>query len=127
MAQNVADRILQITRAYVLTRTERKSGIALSDFIAQRTTTSDANKPAGDVPSKYRDARESIATTAFLRIRACRSREDFVEYFTGSLCSVPQYLPQAEFAAVSAALLDGERWEDVKSLTMLALSSLSRV
>jgi CRISPR-associated protein Cmx8 len=124
IAPDVADRVYQIARTYVLTRTERKSGIAWKEFKEQRG----GDASGGDqAPQKYRDARESVTTNAFLRVRACRSREDFVDYFTGTLCSVPQYLPQTEFAEVSRVLLDEQQWEDVKSLTMLALSALSRV
>src|SRR6266699_559327 len=106
MANDVAERILQLARIYVLTRTERKCGIAWNDFKHRRITDPATNKSRIDVPMKYRDARESVATNAFLRIRACHCREDFIAYFTGTLCSVPQYLPQEEFAQVSKALLD---------------------
>ena len=127
VANDVAERIFQLARTYVQTRTERKCGIAWSDFKDRRITDPATNKSRIDVPTKYREARESVTTHAFLRIRACHCREDFIDYFTGTLCSVPQYLPQEEFAQVSKALLDADRWEDVKSLTMLALSGLSHV
>jgi CRISPR-associated protein Cmx8 len=127
VANDVADRIFRLARTYVLTRTERKCGIAWSDIKDRFITDPATNKSRRDVPMKYREARESVTTQAFLRIRACHSREDFIAYFTGTLCSVPQYLPPEEFVQVSKALLDADRWEDVKSLTMLALSGLSHV
>jgi hypothetical protein len=36
-------------------------------------------------------------------------------------------LPEAEYQTVADAILTDERWEEVKALTMLALSGLSNV
>jgi CRISPR-associated protein Cmx8 len=117
-------RVYNLVRAYVMSRTERKCGIAWESFRDRRSIDQQGRERI-DVPDKYKEARAAVCTDAFLRIRSCRSRQDFIDYFTGTLCSVPQFLPQAEFEQVSAALLDGEQWEDIKALTMLALSGLS--
>jgi len=126
-APDVADRLYKLVRGYVMTRTERKCGIAWDSFKDRKTRDPQTGAERLDVPQKYRDARESVCTEAFLRIRSCRSRQDFVDYFTGTICSVPQFLPKEEYEQVSALLLDGERWEDLKALAMLALSGLSRI
>ncbi len=122
----LSERVLNLVRSYVSARTERKCGIRYEDFRNRVVKDPETGKERMDVPQKYREAREAVATTAFLRVRACRSREDFVDYFTGTLCSVQQYLPKDEFSSLSLVLLDSERWEDVKALTMLALSATSR-
>jgi CRISPR-associated protein Cmx8 len=119
-------RIYKLVRAYVMTRTERKCGFAWDSF-KDRKIKDEKGLEHIDVPPEYRKERESVCTSAFLRIRSCRSRQDFIDYFTGTICSVPQYLPPAEFEQVSMTLLDEENWEDVKALAMLALSGLSRV
>lgn len=124
-APDPAIMIYKLVRAYVQSRTERKSGITW-DSIKDRKTKSDDGKERIDIPPRYREARESVCTDAFLRMRACRSRQDFIDYFTGTVCSVPQYLPSAAFEQVSVMLLDAENWEDMKALAMLALSGLSR-
>lgn len=125
-SDDLAERIFTLVRSYVFARTERKCGIRWEEFKDRKITGPDGEGERIDVPLKYREARESVSTGAFLRVRACRSREDFIGYFTGTICSVPQYLQKTEFVRVSHMLLDSERWEDVKALTMLALSASSR-
>ena len=68
------------------------------------------------------EAKEKVAKDAFLAMRSRRD-EDFVEYFTGSICSVPHHLPEEEYLAVSEALIEAP--ETVKNLAMLALSAHS--
>jgi CRISPR-associated protein Cmx8 len=120
-----AQQIHGLVRSYVFRRTESKSGIKWDDFKDRKIVDSGTGRARIDVPPKYREAREKVCTEAFLRLRACRSREDFVGYFTGTICSVPQYLPPAEYDALSRIVLDENRWEDAKALAMLALSALS--
>lgn len=126
-APAMTERIYKLVRGYVMTRTEKKSGIAWDSFKERKIRDPQTGAERIDVPPRYRDVRESVCTDAFLRMRACRSRQDFVDYFTGTICSVPQFLPPGEYQAVSSAILDGEGWEDAKALAMLALSGLSRI
>jgi CRISPR-associated protein Cmx8 len=103
-------RIYRVIRQYVSKRSEEKSGHSFEDF------------KAGKGGKAYRDAREAVARDAFLAMRGRRA-EDFVEYFTGSICAVPHFLPEEEYLAVTDALLhDTDR---VKTLSMLALSATS--
>lgn len=125
--QNLMERVYNLVRAYVFRRTEAKSGIKWDDFKDRRAVDPSTGRERLDVPQKYREAREKVCTDAFLRLRACRAREDFISYFTGTICSVPQYLPEVEYQAVAEAILSEERWEEVKALAMLALSGLYRV
>src|SRR5260370_20547875 len=114
----LATRIYNVVRTYVMVRTERKCGIAWDRFKDHKVTDPVSGRISINVPAPYRDARESIATNAFLRIRSCKSKEDFMEFFTGTICSVPQFLPGEQFRQVTAALLDDNRWEETKALTM---------
>lgn len=125
--QDLMERTYSLIQAYVFRKTEARSGIKWDDFKDKRVVDPVTSRARIDVPQKYRDTREKVCTDAFLRLRACRAREDFVSYFTGTICSVPQYLPETEYRAVAEAILDEDQWEDVKSLTMLALSGLSRI
>lgn len=111
----LASRIYGLVNGYVLQKAESKTGISL-DAIPR-----DA-KNHRIYPKEYREAREKICSDAFLAIRGRRD-QDFIEYFTGTICSVPQYLPSDDFLLVSQALLTD--WEKVKTLTMLALSACS--
>jgi len=111
----LARRVYQLTRAYVMHRTEDKAGLSWKAFI-ESTRQEDA--------SKYREVNAKVCSDAFLAMRGRRDA-DFVEYFTGTICSVPQYLPEDEFLGVSAALMSD--WQKVKTLSMLALSAHSQL
>lgn len=75
-----------------------------------------------DEVSKYREYREKVARDAFLAIRS-RTGVDFVDYFTATLCSVPQHMREVDFAFLSRALLDDGKRDEVRTLTLLALSA----
>jgi CRISPR-associated protein Cmx8 len=75
---------------------------------------SDADK------KEYREKREKLAKDAFLAIRS-RTGADFVDYFSGSLCSEPQHLDKDKYAVLARALI--EHTEQVRTLTLLALSA----
>ncbi len=113
----LAMRIYRLIQTYVNLRTEEKSGKKYKDFSEHRDA-----KGRIRYPQEYRDAREKVCSDAFLAMRG-RREQDFVEYFTGTICSVPQYLPQQEYAAVAGALMSD--WEKIKTLAMLALSAHS--
>jgi len=123
----VAERVYRLVQAYVMRKTETRSGLKWDDFKGKRITDPISKRERMDVPEKYRHEREKVCTDAFLRLRACRAKEDFVSYFTGTICSVPHYLPEGEYLALADAILTDARWEEVKALAMLALSSFSRV
>jgi CRISPR-associated protein Cmx8 len=113
----LARRIYSLIRAYVNQRTEEKSRIKYDDF----RNSKDA-KGHVQYPQPYREAREKVCSDAFLAMRGRRER-DFIEYFAGTICSVPQWLPEDDFIAVSQVLATD--WERVKTLSMLALSAQS--
>ena len=78
-------------------------------------------KAAGKL--KERDeAKEKIARDAFLAARS-RTGADFVDFFTSTLCSVPQHIKETEYAVIAKALLDEAQVEKIRTLTMLALSA----
>ena len=73
------------------------------------------------------EVRKRVCEGAFLRLRSCKSRRDFINFFTGTICSVPHYIPKDDFERLSNALLEGETWMDVKAVAMMTLSSMSIV
>ncbi|NLV45373.1 MAG: type I-MYXAN CRISPR-associated protein Cmx8 [Candidatus Hydrogenedentes bacterium] len=113
----LALRVYDLVRNYVNRRTEEKCGKDYESFKANRDERGNII-----VPQDYREAREKVCTDAFLAIRG-RNGTDFVEYFAGTICSVPQYLNREDFISVTEALF--EDWEKVKTLSMLALSAAS--
>ncbi|MBK8240330.1 MAG: type I-MYXAN CRISPR-associated protein Cmx8 [Deltaproteobacteria bacterium] len=78
---------------------------------------------AKDNPSLRADFeryKERLAKDAFLAVRS-RTGPDFIEYFTGTLCSVPQHIGEAGFLALTRALMT--ETDTVRTLTLLALSA----
>lgn len=122
----LAQRVHDLVRTYVVRKSEDKSKIPWDSF-KDRKVVDQSGRERIDVPEAYREGREKVCKDAFLRMRGCRAREDFVTYFTGTICSVPQYLPGTEYQLIAKAILDDDRWEEVKALAMLTLSALSRV
>ncbi len=116
-AFDLARRVRDMVTQYVYRRAELKSGIERKDITDWR-----------NVPERYASAQQGVCESAFLTMRACRSREDFVAFFTGTICSVPQFLPEQDYRGLAEALLsDDDRWEEVKALAMLTVSALSRI
>lgn len=76
------------------------------------------------IPAKeneYAEMKEKIARDAFLAIRSRSNKEDFIEYFVSTICSVSQHLNQQAYLKVAEELFS--RTEDIRTLTMLALSA----
>lgn len=113
----LAQRVHRLIGTYVNRKTESRSGITYDQF-------KDRKDEQGRLkyPDNYLKAREKVCSDAFLAMRGRRDA-DFVEYFTGTICSVPQWLPQDDYLVISQALLTD--WEKVKTLSMLALSACS--
>lgn len=124
---DLSRRVHNMVTAYVNRKSEAKSGIKWADFKDKKIKDPQTGKERLDVPQRYREAREKVCADAFLRLRSCKSKEDFVSYFAGTICSVPQFLPSAEYEKLALALLDKERWQEARALAMLALSALSQI
>jgi CRISPR-associated protein Cmx8 len=118
-------RVRAITMNYILHRSEDRSGISYNSFRNKVIIDPETNHSRLQVPDAYRTAREKVCADVFYALRACRTREDFVEYFVGTLCSVPQFLPENEYLGLSAVLLErDDRWQDARALAMLTVSAL---
>ena len=117
--QSLEKRVYDMVGSYVRQKTEARSKIKWGDFKAKKT-------PEGKmaIPPAYIEARQKICMDAFLAMRSRRDQE-FIEYFTGTICSVPQFLPSDDYVFVSQTLLEEDGWEKVKTLSMLALSAHS--
>ena len=119
-AQNdrLAHCIYQLTREYVNRKTEEKSGERFDIFKNNKD-----DKGRVIYPQKYLENKEKICSDAFLAMRG-RHEQDFVEYFTGTICSVSQFLPEEEYIIMGQALISQP--DIVKTLAMLALSANSK-
>jgi CRISPR-associated protein Cmx8 len=113
----LAKRVYHLIQTYVNMRTDEKSTRKYKDFSSQKN-----DRGHIQYPQEYREARQKICSDAFLAMRGRRD-QDFIEYFTGVICSVPQYLNPEDYVAVAGALMSD--WEKIKILSMLALSAHS--
>jgi CRISPR-associated protein Cmx8 len=111
-APRTAERLVyDFVRGYVYGKLEAKHGL--------RWESAKGNEAA---EREYNHKRGAVAKEAFLAVRS-RTGEDFVAYFAGTLASTPHRMTQDEFAELARALR--ERTEDVRTLTLLALSAHS--
>ena len=103
--------IYKLVRTYILSKVDSKYQLSW-------------NKVKGtSEEEKYNKMKGKIAREAFLAVRS-RTDEDFVEYFTSTICSFHQFSLNGEgFDLIAQALYDYEDRAKVRTLTMLALSA----
>ena len=111
----LALRVHNMIRAYVSYKTEKRCGKSFADF-----------KATGYKDEEYIRFNNKVCMDAFLAIRGRKNHREFINYFTGTICSAPQFLDSEQYQQLSVALLDPEQWESLKSLSLLALSALSQ-
>ncbi|MEO7035989.1 MAG: type I-MYXAN CRISPR-associated protein Cmx8 [Polyangiaceae bacterium] len=111
--QTLEHLIFRRVQAYVLGKTERKY-----DLSWQKVQGNAARE------KEYGERKEKVAREAFLAIRS-RTGADFVSYFTSTLCSVPQRASEGKYLEIARALMDSKSIEQVRSLTLLALSAVA--
>lgn len=128
------DRVVyRLVKQYVREKASARLGVSTADQDAWYRATHDPESKRERWA--YQDARRHVAQGLFLALRS-RHDDDFVEHFTATLGGVAQYLPENDYAILAAALMraftdeHGENRprtrEDVKTLTLLALSAQSR-
>ncbi|MCI0361427.1 MAG: type I-MYXAN CRISPR-associated protein Cmx8 [Planctomycetaceae bacterium] len=113
--------INRLIRSYLYRRAEERSGVQLDKYQTGKGTI-DWEK----VPAEFNEWKQKLAQSTFLEFRSRRDQA-FVDHFVATFCSVKQYLSDEDYRTVADALLDREqdRRDDVKTLTLLALSANS--
>lgn len=111
----LARRIYRLIGEYVNYKTDARSPMKYKDLPRDA-------KGHRIYPKDFLDARQKVTSDAFLAMRSRRA-EDFVEYFTGTICSVPHFIQEPEYLGLTHALIQTP--ETVKNLSMLALSAYS--
>jgi CRISPR-associated protein Cmx8 len=110
----LAELVYRLVRTYLSVKARDKSGIDPDKF-------RDGDKIQWEkVPSSYTEHRHQIAETLFLEYRSRRDQA-FLDQFVARLASVKQFINEDDYLTVSRALMT--RCEDVKTLTLLALSA----
>ena len=119
--------VYRVVQTFVRRKTEEKSGRKWEDFKDKTVVDEKSGKTRIAIPQEYLDVKRKICADAFLAFRSRRGG-DFVDYFTATVGSVAQYLPENDYGVLATALLcdDGpQNRDDVKTLAMLALSAAS--
>lgn len=108
--------IHRLTRTYLTERAKQKSGIDPEKF-------KDGEKINWEkLPKDYHDARRAAGESLFLEFRS-RREQAFVDHFAQTFFATKQYVSEDHYSEIGRALL--RRPEDVKTLTLMALSANS--
>jgi CRISPR-associated protein Cmx8 len=106
----------RVVRTYLNEKAKEKSGVDPEKF-------KDGDRINWEkVPPAFGEARRKLAEGIFLEFRS-RHDQAFADHFVATFCSAKQYLSERDFCVVADHLL--QRTEDVKTLTLLALSANS--
>ncbi len=90
-SDRLAELVYRLTRAYVEREAAEKSELDREALAKMKD-----GRGRRVYPKKYREMREKVCTGAFLAMRGRRA-EDFLEYFVGTICSIPQFLKNDEY------------------------------
>lgn len=120
-----------IVRQYVIAELKER----VAKYLPAGKTHLERKKEDGDIffPTEYQNELQKICSGAFLALRG-RKGPDIAEYFTGTLCSHPQFMRSSpkneevdDFLLLAKSLVDPEEREKIKLFGMLALSACSYV
>lgn len=108
--------IHRLTRTYLVEKAKQKSGIDPEKF-------KDGDKINWEkLPKDYYDARRAAGESLFLEFRSRRDQA-FIDHFAQTFFATKQYVSETQYTEIGHALL--RRPEDVKTLTLMALSANS--
>jgi CRISPR-associated protein Cmx8 len=109
----------RVVRSYLLTRTKDKTGIDPDKF---KTAEGEIDYKA--VPGEFNEAKQKLAQSLILEFRSRRDQA-FVDHFATTFFSVTQRLNEPDRMELANLLTVADRRDDLKTLTLLALSANS--
>ncbi len=109
----------RVVRSYLFARTQEKTGIDPAKF---RTPDGEVDFKA--IPSEFNDIKNKLALSLILEFRSRRDQA-FVDYFATTFFSVTQRLNEPDRLELASLLTDSDRRDDLKTVTLLALSANS--
>lgn len=115
--------INRIVRNYLNSRAESKTGIRLDSFRGDKKEVQWDSIPA-KVLDEFNAAKLKVAESLFLEFRS-RKEQAFVDHFAATFFSVTQRLNEDDRLELADMLINEERREDLKTLSLLALSANS--
>ena len=119
----LARRVRNMVREYVYRKAEARTGEKRDQFPHVKD---ERGRERIQESERYREACQRACEEAFLAMRSRKTRDEFATYFVGTVCAVPQLLPEADYIRLSQDLFaDDDRWQQIKSLAMLTASALA--
>lgn len=109
--------VQRVVWTYATGRVKARTGLTY-DAVKERANPAEV--------ARFNEELERATRDAFLAVRS-RSGRDFGDYFAGTICSVRQRVGGSGYELLARALLDEHRIAEVRTLTMLALSTVSGV
>ncbi|PJZ60801.1 type I-MYXAN CRISPR-associated protein Cmx8 [Leptospira adleri] len=116
--------VYQIIKTYVYSKLESKHQIIWNKD-KKVLWSKQMNAPANEDAYK---SKSKIAKEAFLAMRSRKDKDDFITYFTSTICSVSQHLGGEGYNVLAESLYNKKEdlgWEKIRALSMLALSANS--
>lgn len=115
----IASLVYRIARGYVHRKVKSKYGLEWKSEWMKWEKLPPAEQRAR---KEFIEKQEKVASDAFLAVRG-RTGTDFLEYFGGTLCSVPQAISGADFRRLEEKFKSEEGRNEVRVLTLIALSA----
>jgi CRISPR-associated protein Cmx8 len=113
----------RIVRNYLIAKAKTKSSVKWDSFSNENGEIQWDSIPKPQLAS-FNEAKNKLAESLFLEFRSRRDQA-FVDHFAATFFSVTQRLSDADRLELSNMLVASERRDDLKTLTLLALSANS--
>ena len=116
--------INRVVRKYLIAKTEEKPGLSLKKYRDEKESIAWDDIPK-ELLDEFNKAKQKLAQSLFLEFRS-RKEQAFVDHFAATFFSVTQRLAEADRLELAEMLvMDFERRDDLKTLTLLSLSANS--
>ena len=109
----------RLVRTYLWAKAEQRANVKLD-----HCKDSNGDIDWARVPNEFNEKKKDFAQTLFLEFRS-RREQAFVSHFSQTFFAVTQRLKEPEAVFLGETLLDPVQRDDLKTLTLLALSANS--
>jgi CRISPR-associated protein Cmx8 len=116
----IAEMVFRLVKNYVNRKLKAKHDL---EWKKEWSSLKDEEREKQPGFSDYSKMKSKVAKSAFLDIRSRTEKEDFINYFASTLCSVPQNMKSESFTILAQSLYQDT--EQIRTLTLLALSANS--
>jgi CRISPR-associated protein Cmx8 len=111
--------INRVVRSYLQIRTKEKTGVD-----PEKYKNSEGDIDYKSIPGEFNEAKQKLAESLFFEFRS-RKDQAFVDHFAATFFSVTQRFAEPDRLELADVLVNFERRDDLKTLTLLSLSANS--